>query len=100
MDEIKYIEVTDGDYTWKFRASVVAKNRAEYYASVDSDTTYDDEFKQTMEDDYELRDWFLNNMDWKDVAKNATLKEQPFKLSPDLSDEKVQSSVVVVGYDK
>lgn len=100
MDQIKYIEITDGNYTWEFRASLIAQNRATYYAENDSDTTYEEEFNYTISDDYELRDWFLNNMDWKDVSSSARLKEQPFKLMPDLSKEDVQASVEIVVHDK
>jgi hypothetical protein len=90
MDSTKYFRVKDGGYSWIFPAHLVAKNRAEYYAKNDSDTTYEDEFAFTIDDDYELKDWFLNNMDWKDVSKNARLEEQPFKIFPDLSEAEIE----------
>lgn len=90
MDETKYFRVKDGGYSWVFPAHLVAKNRAEYYAKNDPDTTYQEEYEFTMSDDYELKDWFLNNMNWSDVSKKATLEEQPFKLCPDLSEAEVE----------
>lgn len=89
MDEIKYIRVADGDYVWSFPARLVAKHRAEYYAREDADTTYDREFAHTIDNDFELNDWFLNNMDWEDVSKFARLDKQPFKLKPNLSEATV-----------
>lgn len=54
---------------YRIPAGAVAANRATYYSSKDGD--YAAEFQYAMEDDYELIDWLLNNMDWKDVKAEA-----------------------------
>jgi hypothetical protein len=73
----KFLSFDDDGYVWEVPAEVIAKNRATYYAERDKDTTYDEEFKFTMGDDYELKDWFYNNMDWSDVASEAKLVATP-----------------------
>jgi hypothetical protein len=73
----KVLKITDSGFIWEVPGEAIAKNRATYYAARDKDTTYDDEFGFTMENDYELRDWFLNNMDWSDVASEAKLVRTP-----------------------
>ena len=90
MDSTLYIKVKDNGYSWIFPAHLVAKNRAEYYAKTDPDTTYEKEFEYTMNDDFELKDWFLNNMNWEDVSKRARLIDQPFKLKPDLFEAEIE----------
>ena len=54
----------------------VAKNRANYYANVDSFEVGSEEYQQEvdmlMNDNYEVEDWLVNNTDpsdFKDVAK-------------------------------
>lgn len=42
----------------------IAHDRATYYAKRDKDTTYESEYEFTAGDDYELKDWLFNNMDW------------------------------------
>lgn len=46
-------------------AEVVANNRDSYYKEEENEIV-DDSY-----DDYELYDWFQNNMDWDDVAPHA-----------------------------
>jgi hypothetical protein len=74
---MKVFRINDGGFVWEFPAEAVAKNRATYYAEHDKDTTYDEEFRFTMGDEYELRDWFFNNMNWEDVESEARLVETP-----------------------
>ena len=59
---------TDTEEQWALPLEVIAKNRADYYAKKDKETTFDEEFKFVMEDDYEAIDWFRNNMDPEDVV--------------------------------
>ena len=54
-------------------AKIIAENRAAYYNERDEDTTYEEEFDYTMEDDGELIDWATNNMDWDEVSDHAVL---------------------------
>ena len=57
-------------------AKVIAEDRAKYYAENDPDTTYNEEYEYTMQDDYELKDWAANNMNWKDVKNVAKKVEE------------------------
>lgn len=56
---------------WGIPAEVIAKHRARHYADNDPDTTFDEEFAWTMENEFELRDWAANNMNWEDVREFA-----------------------------
>lgn len=76
MSKFIIIEFSDGEY--KIPADIVAKNRAEYYAKLDSengdgeyDAIYKEEYEIVMKDDYELIDWAENNMNWSDVSDHA-----------------------------
>lgn len=82
---MKIFEIEWNGCLWEFPASIVADNRAKYYAEKDKDTTYDEEFKYAMDEDVELIDWFGNNMDWEDVEDKATLVRQAVITKPDLS---------------
>lgn len=66
------IKLADGRI-YSIPVSVIAANRAKYYAEKDKDTTYDAEYDFVMEDDYEAADWLFNNMDW--YEHNPTLEE-------------------------
>ncbi len=68
---------------WGLPLSVVAEDRAKYYAEKDKDTTYQEEYDFVMRDDYEGRDWFLNNMNAKDVRAHFTEISPPPKLTLD-----------------
>ena len=48
---------------------IVAHDRACYYANLEGDRVYDEEYKQTM--DEEFNDWARGNMNWEDVAEFA-----------------------------
>lgn len=76
----KAIHINDSGYVWSVPLSEVAKHRADFYSSGDSDTTFDEEFKFVMEDEYEGLDWFLNNMDFADVKDVAVLIKTPEPL--------------------
>ncbi|MCM1564894.1 MAG: hypothetical protein NC238_02860 [Dehalobacter sp.] len=71
MPEI-FLRVTMPDQSkWDVPAKIIADNRAAYYAKIDPETTYEEEFEFTMTDDHELRDWAANNMDWDEVSEHA-----------------------------
>ena len=79
----RMIIIKDRGYVWHVPASAVAANRARYYADRDEDTTYEDEFLYAMEDKVEVIDWFMNNMDFSDVADKAVLVVTPTITEPD-----------------
>lgn len=60
-------------------ASVIAEDRAKYYAKLDSERgeglygdIYRKELEYTLDDNSELLDWAANNIDWKDVEQHAS----------------------------
>ena len=82
----KFLRVTFSDgKVYDIPAEVIAKVRAEYYATSDATKgedykkVYDEELKIGLEDDYEIHDWAFNNMDWVDVKEQAVLVEQECK---------------------
>lgn len=75
----KFIYITtENKYVYKVPARVVAESRAEHY----KEDGYEEEYKYTMESDFELSDWFNNNMDWDDVKKHAVLVSAPEQDEP------------------
>lgn len=86
---------SNGD-KFKIPASVVATNRANYYANKDvergdSDNftkSFQAEFAFAMNEDYELKDWFYNNMFWRDVEEHAELlpRTEKFNYEKELMD--------------
>lgn len=91
---MKVIEIKDAGFVWHVPLSAVAANRAKYYAEKDPDTSYVDEYDYVMDDDFEGLDWYLNNMDFADIATEAKLVSVPAaKKEPGPNSE---SSVIVV----
>lgn len=85
---MKVLQITQDGFVWQVPAELVAKDRATYYAENDESTTYDEEYEYTLRTDYELEDWFLNNMNWEDVAEGAKLVKNPeVPEHPDLGDD-------------
>jgi hypothetical protein len=76
--KVLLVTFSDGS-TWKIEAAKIAENKAAYYAEIDPDTTFDQEFNEVIGDDYALEDWAKGNMDWKDVRPFATLVFQDKK---------------------
>lgn len=66
---------------WAIPVHSIADNRAKYYAEKDPITTYQEEYDYVMRDSYEAKDWFFNNMDWKDVEDLAMEQTSP-KFDP------------------
>ena len=93
---MKYIRVTMPDLSkWDISASFIAENRARYYAGKGAipfelwNKTFQKEYKITMEDDYELKDWLSSNMNWDDVKRVAR------KISEiELADEDLQEGII------
>ncbi len=69
-DPIKELLVKMPDGWWSVPASLVAGNRARYYADKGDD--YQEEYEFAITDATELLDWAASNMNWSDVAADAT----------------------------
>ena len=92
---MKVLKIDDGGFVWHVPAEAIAKNRATYYAENDKDTTYDEEFSFAMGDNYELRDWFFNNMDWEDVESEAKFVETPTgRKKPRMNHDDLKAEIV------
>lgn len=92
---VKVLRIYDSGFVWEVPAERIAANRAAYYAERDKDATFEEEFNFTMGDDYELRDWFLNNMDWKDVKDSARFVASPAALAePRINEEDCTVEVI------
>lgn len=70
---MKYLVVTMPDNTrWRIPARFIAEHRAAYYAKHDGDLSIiDDEVAYCLDDDYEIKDWAANNLNWSDVEAVA-----------------------------
>lgn len=75
-----HVTMPDGS-VWAVDGHISAHARATYYANVDSDTTYQEEYDFTIGDDYELVDWAVGNMNWDDFEKTARLVK-PASFNP------------------
>ena len=68
--KVMTVEMPDGS-TWAVPVDAIARNRATYYAKeFDGDverSLAEDTGPLFATDDYEIEDWAVNNMDWKDV---------------------------------
>jgi len=87
MKKVK-IKLQDGR-TYSIDATKVAENRAKHYAD-DPDSSYESEYKYTLENEDELTDWLFNNMNWYEL--NPILESS---FLPELSDAEVEESEVV-----
>lgn len=87
---------------WEIPADVVAEDRAAYYAEKDqgSEGTYDECFARELEyvlsDDFELKDWASNNMNWKDVRARAVCISGVEGTPDDMEEGWVNGECVVV----
>lgn len=75
--KMKVLEIYDEGYIWQIPLECIADHRASYYVSVDSDAIYQDEFEYLISDDYEAKDWYLNNMNFSDIKEKARLIKTP-----------------------
>jgi hypothetical protein len=79
IEQLVYIiEMTDGTM-WEIPAKVIAENRANYYKHEFGDSLEkslkEDTIPLFLQDNYEIRDWASNNMNWSDVKAFARRKE-------------------------
>lgn len=78
----KFIQITSQQgFVYKVPAEVIAASRAKYYED-DPDSSYQEEYDYTLGSNYELSDWFSNNMNWEDVQEHAILVSSPTKDEP------------------
>lgn len=79
--EKEYVVTMENGEKWSIPVSVIAQDRATYYAARDFGGDVGKSLKEDTaplfsDDDYEIEDWAKNNMNWSDVEKHATLKEK------------------------
>jgi hypothetical protein len=73
---MKYLRVTMPDESeWEVPASVIAQNRAEYYAI--GPKAFEKALQETMKSHDTLKDWASDNMNWKDVMGFAKRIKHP-----------------------
>jgi hypothetical protein len=72
-----YVKFSDGT-VWKIPASLIAEQRANYYADIDAsnpspewNTAWANEFDIGMKYENMLLDWAKNNTNWEDVSSYA-----------------------------
>lgn len=78
MPKVIDIQFENGQ-VWRVNALFIARDRAQYYATLDfgrgdvddPDKAIQDEIDYAMSDTYELIDWMKNNMGWVDVEPHA-----------------------------
>lgn len=75
-----YFTMKNGDI-YRCPISVIASNRAMYYAEKDESTTYQEEYDFLMGDASEVTDWYFNNMNPKDLGDFVVLVEEAPKQS-------------------
>lgn len=94
-----HVTMSDGS-VWAILVWDIAYHRAEYYAKdFDGDvirSLNEDTIPLFEGDEFEIRDWAANNMDWKDF--NVTLVSPAPK--PDYQDEWGDNDDKVVVYDE
>ena len=78
---MKKIEITfiNGD-KFEIVAETIAEMRTNYYAEKDGFKVGSAEWKEELEhsmNDYELKDWIQNNLDWKDISRYAMKVDEP-----------------------
>ena len=78
----RYLEVTMPDSSkWIVPVGIIAANRAQHYAREyggDLNRSLTEDTLPLFEsDDYEVKDWAANNMNWSDVEQTATRVDRP-----------------------
>lgn len=95
----KFITIKFPDVSYFVNARFIATERAKCYAN-DPDTTLEEEIEYALNDDYELRDYMINNMDWDEIEPQAV----PYKLNSDEPENRItafySAEVDVIPQDK
>lgn len=78
-----YVTVMPDGSEWGVPVSVIAENKAQYYAKVDNlsfQESLDETYKVFEDFEDEIGDWAQNNMDWEEVRAHAVL----LRAAPDI----------------
>jgi len=65
-----HITMPDGSI-WAVPAEIVAESLARHYAKADGKAYLKEDYENALSDHSLLIEWAENNMNWKDVAKDA-----------------------------
>lgn len=84
-----YMKLADGRL-FSVPAKVVAHDRAAHYVKYDKDTTYEEEYVHTMDDEMELLDWLHSNMNWYELKPKLEGKAEV----PALKDAEIEETYV------
>ncbi len=84
-----FVDMPDG-ITYCISVELIARHRAEYYAHKNyngdiAESLRHDTLPLFESDDFEIRDWASNNMNWSDVKKHATMLTK--KISNELYED-------------
>lgn len=75
------VEMPDGS-KWDVPAGVIAHDRALSFAGgVNTSDVFRNEYDYTLKNDYELKDWASNNMNWSDVWNCAEMVQAPQEVN-------------------
>lgn len=81
MKQNLHVSMPDGS-RWSVPVEIIARDRAAYYAPREFDgdierSLTEDTIPLFESDDYEIKDWAANNMNWKDVKAHAVCVKAP-----------------------
>ena len=80
---MKYLYTDMGDKIFIISAEIIADSRARYIMKEEEEgltpeDIYKEVYKETLADDYEIRNWASNNMNWEDVKdKGVWIPKKP-----------------------
>ncbi len=80
---MKYLYTDMGDKIFALSADIIADARARYIMTLEAEgltpkDVYDEVYKETLDDNYEIENWARNNMRWEDVKdKGVWLPKKP-----------------------
>lgn len=81
MDKRTFVVTMPNGERWGVPAEIIAINKADYYAKIDPNTTWQVEYDVMLywfdRKNYEFVDWAKDNMDWDDVKDYAFLLPSP-----------------------
>lgn len=75
------VEFPNGE-KWKIPVRCIVNHRALTYSGDEMDDSYDRMIEDTLAlfmDDFEIKDWAENNMNWSDVSECAEMVSNPRK---------------------
>lgn len=96
MEKYLKIKCTDGGL-FIVPTLVIAENRANYYSKIDGyeieSNEWQNEIEYAMNDEYELKDWIQENMNWTDLepfAKEFEEENSELDYQNDFSDIEIE----------